>query len=115
MEQQGRDDSAPPTPRARVTWCTFWYSPPQSYQPAHAVHFLFSPLSSRCVTQVLYNMGNTTITFACPPPNKPVAWGSVPFDPLFQCLSHHNILTLFSCLLLERYDRLMPLRVCMIF
>ncbi|CAN0370853.1 unnamed protein product, partial [Discosporangium mesarthrocarpum] len=37
-----------------------------------------------------------------PPPNKPVAWGSVPFDPLFQCLSHENITLLFSCLLLER-------------
>ncbi|CAM9708738.1 unnamed protein product, partial [Scytosiphon promiscuus] len=68
----------------------------------HVLKFLFCPLLLLCVAQVLYNMGNTTITFACPPPNKPVAWGSVPFDPLFQCLSHENILTLFSCLLLER-------------
>ncbi|CAM9959441.1 unnamed protein product [Ectocarpus sp. 12 AP-2014] len=60
------------------------------------------PTPSPGRVEVLYNMGNTTITFACPPPNKPVAWGSVPFEPLFQCLSHENIVTLLTCLLLER-------------
>ncbi|CBJ25874.1 conserved unknown protein [Ectocarpus siliculosus] len=60
------------------------------------------PTPSPGRVEVLYNMGNTTITFACPPPNKPVAWGSVPFEPLFQCLSHENIVILLTCLLLER-------------
>ncbi|CAN0048141.1 unnamed protein product, partial [Phaeothamnion confervicola] len=61
--------------------------------------------------EVLYHMnagssgpgvGIPTIPFACPPPNRPVAWPSLPLEPLFQRLGHDHVVTLFESLLLER-------------
>ncbi|CAM9142204.1 unnamed protein product [Chrysoparadoxa australica] len=53
-------------------------------------------------TKVEYPMGPTTISFLCPPPNDPIAWRTIPYEHLFQCLDHQNIVTLFEALLVER-------------
>jgi hypothetical protein len=59
--------------------------------------------------EVLYKMqeGGDTISFACPPPNKPIAWQALPYEPLFQCLDIGNITCVFESLLLERNVLLM--------
>ena len=51
---------------------------------------------------VIYYINDEIINFRCPPLNKPNLWSSLSLYPLFECLDHENILTLFTCVLVER-------------
>eukprot|EP01039_Chlorochromonas_danica_P007170 gene7170-7932_t len=51
---------------------------------------------------IIYYMNEEAITFQCPPLNLPSNWLSFPLTPLFQCLSMHNLLSVFTALLIER-------------
>jgi hypothetical protein len=42
------------------------------------------------------------VSFKCPPINQPTTWSSLPIEPLFECLSPENIISLFQMVLLER-------------
>ncbi|RYH32525.1 hypothetical protein EON65_00345 [archaeon] len=51
---------------------------------------------------IVYYLNDDIIRFRCPPLNVPSTWLGFPLLPLFHCLSLHNILLLFSCVLTER-------------
>jgi hypothetical protein len=51
---------------------------------------------------VIYYIGEDSVSFRCPPFNEPNAWSSFPLYPLFECLDPENILTLFNLVLTER-------------
>jgi pentatricopeptide repeat protein len=45
---------------------------------------------------------DSTIKIWAPPHNQPIAWVSLPFTHLFECLDVDNIITVWHCLALER-------------
>lgn len=59
-----------------------------------------SPPAGR--VDITYYLGETAISFRCPPSNQPNVWSSMPLFPLFECLSPDNVLALFALVLTER-------------
>jgi len=52
--------------------------------------------------EVQLSISDSVIKFWSPPNNQPIAWISLPFSHLFQCLDIENIVTLWHALALER-------------
>ncbi len=52
--------------------------------------------------EVQVTIADSVIKFWSPPYNQPIAWVSLPFAHLFECLDIHNIITLWHALALER-------------
>lgn len=54
------------------------------------------------LVDITFYLGDSAITFQCPPANQPYAWLGVSISPLFECLQPENILLLLSVVLVER-------------
>eukprot|EP00590_Aulacoseira_subarctica_P012049 CAMPEP_0172437008 /NCGR_PEP_ID=MMETSP1064-20121228/72025_1 /TAXON_ID=202472 /ORGANISM="Aulacoseira subarctica , Strain CCAP 1002/5" /LENGTH=1483 /DNA_ID=CAMNT_0013185441 /DNA_START=124 /DNA_END=4576 /DNA_ORIENTATION=- len=52
--------------------------------------------------EVQTTIANSVIKLWSPPYNQPIAWVSLPFSHLFQCLDLHNIMVVWHALALER-------------
>ena len=52
--------------------------------------------------EVQYTIGHESLSFECPPANRPGAWTKLPFEALFETLDVDNVLKLWTCALLER-------------
>ncbi|GAX14387.1 hypothetical protein FisN_11Hh155 [Fistulifera solaris] len=52
--------------------------------------------------EVQTTMGDSVIKIWSPPNNVPIAWVSLPFSYLFECLDVENVILVWHCLVLER-------------
>jgi hypothetical protein len=74
------------------------------YSPAfcHRARLQEVPLPPAGRVEVQYSIGDRVLTFTRPPANNPIASATLPYRTALECLDIENLLTLFSCILLEQ-------------